>query len=50
MSEKWRMWQTGFHLLRQVSRKLLKRDVLYGDDAVAKRLSLNVYRPLEKGR
>lgn len=32
-----------------VSRKLLKKDVLYGDEAVAKRLSLNLYRPLEHG-
>ena len=32
-----------------VSRKLLKRDVLFGDEAVEKRLSLNFYRPLEHG-
>jgi len=32
-----------------VSRKLLKRDVLFGDDALKNRLSLNFYRPLEKG-
>ena len=32
-----------------VSRKLLKKDVLFGDEAVAKRLSLNLYRPLEHG-
>ena len=32
-----------------VSRKLLGTDVLYGKDVIAKRLSLNVYRPLEAG-
>ncbi|MFH2000082.1 MAG: MamK family actin-like protein [Planctomycetota bacterium] len=32
-----------------VSRKLLQRDVLYGEDALKHRLSLNFYRPLEKG-
>lgn len=32
-----------------VARKLLKKDVLYGDEALAKRLSLNLYRPLEHG-
>jgi rod shape-determining protein MreB len=32
-----------------VSRKLLKRDVLFGDEAVEKRLSLNFYRPLAHG-
>ena len=32
-----------------VARKLLQRDVLYGDDAVEKRLSLDFYRPLEHG-
>jgi len=32
-----------------VSRKLLKKEVLYGDEAVAKRLSLDLYRPLEHG-
>jgi rod shape-determining protein MreB len=32
-----------------VSRKLLKRDVLFGDEAVKHRLSLNFYRPLEHG-
>ncbi len=32
-----------------VSRKLLKKDKLFGDEAFAKRLSLNFYRPLEKG-
>ncbi|MBI1851518.1 MAG: rod shape-determining protein [Planctomycetes bacterium] len=32
-----------------VSRKLLQRDVLFGDEAMRKRLSLNFYRPLEKG-
>lgn len=32
-----------------VSRKLLQKDVLFGDDAIKNRLALNVYRPLEKG-
>ncbi len=32
-----------------IARKLLQKDVLYGDEAVAKRLSLNLYRPLEHG-
>ncbi len=32
-----------------VSKKLLKKDVLYGDEAIEKRLSLNLYRPLEHG-
>src|SRR5829696_1342800 len=32
-----------------VSRKLLKRDVLFGDDAVEHRLSLKFYRPLASG-
>ncbi len=32
-----------------VSRKLLKKDVLFGDDAVQHRLSLNFFRPLEHG-
>ena len=32
-----------------VSKKLLKKDVLFGDEAIAKRLSLNLYRPLEHG-
>ena len=32
-----------------VSRKLLKKDVLFGDEAVEKRLSLDFYRPLEHG-
>ncbi len=32
-----------------VSKKLLKRDVLYGDDALANRLALRFYRPLEHG-
>ena len=32
-----------------VSRKLLQRDVLFGDDAVKHRLSLDFYRPLEHG-
>ena len=30
-----------------VSRKLLKKDVLFGDEAMEKRLSLNFFRPLE---
>ncbi|MFT5052905.1 MAG: rod shape-determining protein MreB [Chlamydiales bacterium] len=32
-----------------VARKLLKRDVLFGEDARQHRLSLNLYRPLEHG-
>ncbi len=32
-----------------VSRKLLKKDVLFGDEAVEHRLSLNFYRPLAAG-
>jgi rod shape-determining protein MreB len=32
-----------------VSRKLLQRDVLFGDEAQKHRLSLDFYRPLEKG-
>ncbi|MDP6408492.1 MAG: MamK family actin-like protein [Planctomycetota bacterium] len=32
-----------------VSKKLLQRDVLYGDDAIEHRLSLDLYRPLEHG-
>ncbi|MEZ6183722.1 MAG: MamK family actin-like protein [Planctomycetota bacterium] len=32
-----------------VSRKLLKKDRLYGKEAVQKRLSLDLYRPFEKG-
>jgi len=32
-----------------VARKLLKRDVLFGEDAREHRLSLNLYRPLEHG-
>jgi len=32
-----------------VSRKLLQKDVLFGDEAVDKRLSLDFYRPLEHG-
>jgi len=32
-----------------VSRKLLKKDVLFGDEAVHHRLSLNFYRPLAAG-
>src|SRR6187399_1836422 len=32
-----------------VSRKLLKKDVLFGDEAVEHRLSLNFYRPLASG-
>lgn len=32
-----------------VSKKLLKKDVLYGDEAVQNRLALKLYRPLEYG-
>ncbi|MEM7310038.1 MAG: MamK family actin-like protein [Planctomycetota bacterium] len=32
-----------------VSRKLLKKDVLFGDEAIEKRLSLDFYRPLQHG-
>lgn len=32
-----------------VSLKLLKKDVLYGKEAIERRLSLKVYKPLEKG-
>ena len=32
-----------------VARKLLKRDVLFGNDVIRHRLSLNTYRPLERG-
>jgi len=32
-----------------VARKLLKRDVLFGEDAVKHRLSLDFYRPLQHG-
>src|SRR6187401_3502311 len=32
-----------------VSRKLLKKDVLFGDEAIERRLSLNLYRPLAHG-
>jgi len=32
-----------------VSRKLLKKDVLFGDEAIKNRLSLNFFRPLEHG-
>jgi rod shape-determining protein MreB len=32
-----------------VSQKLLKRDVLFGKEAIEKRLSLRIYKPLEKG-
>ena len=32
-----------------VSKKLLKKEVLFGDEAIEKRLSLNFYKPLEKG-
>ncbi|MCA8951672.1 MAG: rod shape-determining protein [Planctomycetes bacterium] len=32
-----------------VSRKLLKKDVLFGTEAIEKRLSLKMYKPLEKG-
>ena len=32
-----------------VSKKLLKKDVLFGKEAIEKRLSLKLYKPLEKG-
>lgn len=32
-----------------VSRKLLKKDVLFGDEAIERRLSLNLFRPLGEG-
>ncbi len=32
-----------------VSKKLLKKDVLFGDDAASNRLALDFYRPLEHG-
>ena len=32
-----------------VSMKLLKKDVLFGKEAIEKRLSLKIYKPLEKG-
>ncbi len=32
-----------------ISRKMLGKEVLYGDDAIRHRLSCNVYRPLELG-
>ncbi len=32
-----------------VSRKLLKKDVLFGKEALEKRLSLDIYKPLEHG-
>jgi rod shape-determining protein MreB and related proteins len=32
-----------------VSKKLLKKDVLFGKEAIEKRMSLKVYKPLEKG-
>ena len=32
-----------------VSRKLLKKDILFGQEALDNRLALNVYKPLEKG-
>ncbi len=32
-----------------VARKLLQKDVLFGKEAIEKRLSLKVYKPLEKG-
>jgi len=32
-----------------VSKKLLKKDVLFGTEAIEKRLSLKMYKPLEKG-
>ncbi|MFM1872049.1 MAG: putative rod shape-determining protein MreB [Planctomycetota bacterium] len=32
-----------------VAKKLLQKDVLYGKEAIEKRLSLKIYKPLEKG-
>jgi rod shape-determining protein MreB len=32
-----------------VAKKLLQKDVLFGDEAIQKRLSLNLYRPLGEG-
>src|SRR5690606_14288969 len=32
-----------------VARKLLQKEVLFGDEAIEKRLSLDFYKPLEKG-
>ncbi|MBK9384133.1 MAG: rod shape-determining protein [Planctomycetes bacterium] len=32
-----------------VARKLLKRDILFGEEALEKRLSLKMFRPLERG-
>ncbi len=32
-----------------VSQKLLKKEVLFGDEALSKRLSLNLFKPLEHG-
>jgi rod shape-determining protein MreB len=32
-----------------VSRKLLQKDVLFGQEAIENRLALDIYRPLEKG-
>jgi len=32
-----------------VARKLLKKDILFGKEAIEKRLSLDLYRPFEKG-
>src|SRR5579871_1211633 len=32
-----------------VAKKLLKKDALFGKEAVEKRLSLDLYRPFEKG-
>ncbi|MFQ5506242.1 MAG: MamK family actin-like protein [Planctomycetota bacterium] len=32
-----------------ISKKLLKKSVLFGDEALEKRLSLNIHRPLEHG-
>src|SRR6188508_628955 len=32
-----------------VSRKLLQKDVLFGKEAIDKRLSLKMFKPLEKG-
>jgi len=32
-----------------ISRKLLKKDILFGDEALKNRLALDIYRPLERG-
>ncbi len=33
-----------------VSRKMLGRDIVFGDDAIKHRLALNIYRPFDKGK